>query len=127
MVLFRGILCGQSAHCTLSYSNSQWTIAHSYSTHRQCSGLLIASLPSLSQASTPMDLFITVMGSYTLKKDPALQLPPDYSVVVEDLLTGRYYNLNSTEPYVFRMNMGFSQTRFLLEISKDAPKLAVGL
>lgn len=125
MVLFTGIVSGQSAHCTLSYINNSWAIVHSDSTHRQCSELLIGSLPPLSQASTPMNLFITTMGSYSLKKDALLQLPGDYSVVVEDLLTGQYYNLNSPEPYVFKMNRGFGQTRFLMEISKNPVKLAM--
>ena len=117
-------LQSQSGPCTLSYSDDKWTISHSGTEAHQCSELHIASLPPLNVISVPLNLFITVKGTYKLSKDPSLLIPEEYTVVVEDLLTGQYYNLNSSEPYVFNMNRGFNQTRFLLEPSKNPAKLA---
>jgi hypothetical protein len=114
----------QSGPCNLSYTDGKWAITHSDTIAHQCSELHIASLPPLTLSPMPMNLFITAKGTYKLKKAPSLAIPEDYTLLVEDLLTGQYYNLNSPEPYVFNMNRAFNQTRFLLEPSKTPAKLA---
>ncbi len=112
-----------AAACILTYADNQWAIEHNDTAHHQCQTIAIASLPAMNQASTPMNLFITTMGTYSLKKDPKLVIAEEYNIVVEDLLTGQYYNLKSQEPYTFKMNRGFGQTRFMLEISKTNAKV----
>jgi len=110
--------------CLLTFENGEWAIEHSDTLRHHCQTIAVASLPAMNQANTPMNLFINTMGTYSLKKAPALVIGDDYTIVVEDLLTGQYYNLKSDEPYTFKMNRGFNQTRFVLEISKSAAKVA---
>ncbi len=103
--------------CVLNYTDAGWTMEYNDPSKQLCPTIAIASLPAMSQANTPLNLFITVAGTYTLKKDADLAIPDDYTVVVEDLLTGQYYNLKTQESYTFKMNRGFNQTLFVLEIS----------
>jgi len=112
-----------TAACLLSYEVGEWTIDHSDTGKHKCQTFVIAELPPMSQANTPMNLFITTMGTYSLKKAPGLIISDEYSVAVEDLLTGQYYNLKTQEAYTFKMNRGFNQTRFVLEISKSNSKV----
>jgi hypothetical protein len=110
--------------CQLKYAGTEWHIEHSDTARHQCQTIALAELPPMSQANTPMNLFINKMGTYSLKKSPELLISDEYSIVVEDLLTGQYYNLKSPEPYTFKMNRGFNQSRFILEISKSGSKVA---
>ncbi|MES2679673.1 MAG: hypothetical protein V4635_07305, partial [Bacteroidota bacterium] len=89
--------------CTLKYAGTEWSIEHSDTAGHQCQTIAIAELPPMSQANTPMNLFINKMGSYSLKRAPELVIPDEYTIVIEDLLTGQYYNLKTQEPYTFKM------------------------
>lgn len=123
-VLDPGKYQSTGATCVLSYTDNKWVIEHNDTAKHQCQAISIVSLPPMSQTNTPVNLFITAMGTYSLKKASELVIPDEYTVVVEDLLTGQYYNLKSQEPYTFKMNRGFGQTRFVLEISKSGSKVA---
>jgi len=111
----------QHKHCSLDFKGSQWVLSHHDSVHQNCNAIYIKSVPPVSIAYTPIDLTMTVKGIYSIKKDPSLELDGDYDVVVEDLLTGQYYDLSSPETYTFRVNR-VADRRFVLEINKKSLK-----
>ncbi len=117
---------GNNAPCALMYTGDKWTVAHSDTAHHQCSVLVIKSLPPHSKISTVMNPFISMRGSYTLKKDPSLVIPDDCTVILEDMLTGQYFNLKTQDSYVFNITRGFNQPRFSIEVSQGISKSAVG-
>jgi len=106
--------------CVVNYADGKWIITHNETTgDHQCDDLVIKSLPTLQQGNTPLELNMEYQGFYTIKKDPSLMLTDDYHVLIQDVLTGEFYNLNSTEAYPFKINKATNDTRFRMEIKKN--------
>jgi hypothetical protein len=111
-----------NASCTLNYSDEKWIVTHKDPAPHVCKEILIKSVPPVSKAYTPIDMTMSVKGFYTFKKDPSLAISEDYTVVIEDLLTGKYFNMNTKEGYTYSINRGTAEKRFVLEISKNTGK-----
>jgi hypothetical protein len=79
--------------------------------------LVIESLPGMEELSIPLLFHQQPKGSYTIKKDPGLELPEFYNVIIEDTLTGNQFDLKYAESYSFSVNR-FIPERFVLQISK---------
>jgi hypothetical protein len=84
--------------------------------------IIIESLPGFGQEAIPVDVSQNVKGSYTFKKDPALLLPEYYSVVIEDTLTGKSFDLKAADSYTFDVSRATPE-RFVLKMSKSKTTL----
>jgi hypothetical protein len=105
-----------------------------YSTERQAcvledtshsttpSEVLIKDLPPLTKKTTPVMIRFT-KGSYTFKTDPSLILPHDSRVYLEDLLTGKEFDLIPGTSYSFNVSRMIPD-RFVLNIRKQELKFS---
>ncbi|MES2681119.1 MAG: hypothetical protein V4635_14595 [Bacteroidota bacterium] len=117
---------GIDSRCTLNYSNEKWIITHKDPSPHVCTDMVIKSIPPASKAYTPIDLTNTIKGIYTFKKDSSLTISDEYNVVIEDLLTGKYFNMNTEQGYTYSVNRASGEKRFVVEISKNTVKPGSG-
>ncbi len=136
ILCMKGVIFGQtqnstetksgSEHCSVTFSGDKWIVSHHESVNHKCNEIVIKNLPPVTKVSTPIDLNINTKGFYTLKKDPSVQISDEYSIGIEDGLTGQYYNLGTQDGYTFSVNRASRDIRFVMEIKKNNLKLNNG-
>jgi hypothetical protein len=83
--------------------------------------LSINTVPDASQnISIPVKVHVGTAGVYTISRDSNLQVPSNWCVSLEDLVTGNKTNLASVSQYTFFISDTTVAPRFLLHISKPA-------
>lgn len=63
--------------------------------------IMITSVPLSTRALTSENIVIEISGNFSFKKDKSLDIPFNREVFIEDKLTGRTFNLNSSDIYTF--------------------------
>lgn len=103
--------------CSLVYSEDNEMMVFQDSLRARCREMSIVSLPPLTQSLTPLHIVFTAKGSYTFKKDEALELPEGKDVYLEDMLTGMTFDLRNSSAFSFSVNRHIPD-RFILHIEK---------
>lgn len=103
--------------CSLTYSEDQESLVFQDSSRARCREMSIVSLPPITQSLTPLRIVFTAKGSYTFKKDEALELPEGKDVYLEDMLTGMTFDLRNSSVFSFSVNRHIPE-RFILHIEK---------
>lgn len=117
----------ETNQCVMHYNDNKWTTVHcGDTTDHQCEELVIGKLPPMSQKSIPIVLDIDYKGDYSIQKDQLLQIPEEYRVLLKDVVTGEYYNLDSSEPCVFSLKKSSHRSRFVMEIDYNREHKLVG-
>ena len=110
--------------CTLGYIEGSKTMKDITGFPARCEKIAIVDLPPANQALTEITVDFATTGSYTFVKSPEVKLYPDRDVYIEDMLTGKVFDLKNSESYTFNVNRRVAH-RFILHIDKDMHKYAV--
>lgn len=114
--------CAASS-CSVIYSETNNTLIYQDSLLTKNTQIIIRELPPLSNDTTYINIGF-IKGTYTFVKSPELLIPGDYRIYIEDLLNEKNYNLNSSEPYTFKVGRGTNDFgRFVLHIDKPVSRL----
>jgi len=65
-------------------------------------------------------------GTFTFKKDSELKVYENIDVYIEDMLTGKIFDLKTAESYTFNVNRRFPD-RFVLHMDKMLVRYDVSL
>jgi hypothetical protein len=104
------------------YSEEEDAMIHKDQMARDSKDIIIQSLPGYGEGPVPVYVNDNIKGTYTLKKHPTLYLPEFYSVVIEDTLTGRKFDLKTSDSFSFDVT-GPVSDRFVLYITKSKTTL----
>jgi hypothetical protein len=112
--------------CAIGYSEKLEAIVSSDSIPRiKCRDIMITSLPPSTQNLTSFYIEFGRVGSFTFKKDSSLEVPEDSEVFIEDNLTGKIFNLKTSDAYTFNVNRRVPN-RFILHVL-DKPNLGTAV
>lgn len=109
---------------SIVYSEDSEALEYSMNAPVKSREITIASLPPATQTLTAINLEFGMTGSFTFKKDPALEVHDNLDVYIEDMLTGRVFDLKTSDSYSFSVNRKFPN-RFVLHIDKMLLKYAM--
>ena len=110
--------------CSISYSENLETLVNEEYAAIKCREITITSLPPSTQSVTNVSIDFGMTGSFTFKKDVALEIYNDKDVYIEDMLTGRVFDLKTADSYTFNVNRRIPN-RFVLHIDKMLMRYAV--
>ncbi|PBQ32905.1 hypothetical protein CNR22_14355 [Sphingobacteriaceae bacterium] len=110
--------------CTLGYVEGSKTLKDITGFPARCEQIAIVELPPVNQTLTEITIDFATTGSYTFVKSADIKLYPDRDVYIEDMLTGKVFDLKKSESYTFNVNRRVAH-RFMLHIDKDLNKYAV--
>ena len=110
--------------CTLGYIEGSKCMKDITGFPARCEKIAIVDLPPVNQALTEIAVDFATTGSYTFVKGADVKLYPDRDVYIEDMLTGKVFDLKNSESYTFNVNRRVAH-RFMLHIDKDMHKYAV--
>lgn len=110
--------------CSIGYSEDTENFGFLDSSHVRCREIIIQSLPPITQSVTALQITFDAKGSYTFKKDAALELPENKEVYIEDMLTGMTFDLKNAVSFSFSVNRHIPE-RFVLHIEKSNAKNAL--
>lgn len=110
--------------CTLGYVEDSKTLKDITGFPARCEQIAIVELPPINQVLTEITIDFAKAGSYTFVKSPDIKLYADRDVYIEDMLTGKVFNLKNSESYSFNVNRRMAH-RFMLHIDKDLNKYFV--
>lgn len=113
-----------AAACSLVYSEDSKSLKHSEALPVKSRDLIIASLPPLTQSLTTITLDFGMTGAFTFKKEANLNLQDDRDIYIEDMLTGKIFDLKKSDSYTFNVTRRIPD-RFVLHIDKMIFKYAV--
>jgi hypothetical protein len=106
-----------SGGCSITYFEHSQTLMSGDSSRIKCREITITSLPPSTQALTTINIEFGMVGSFTFKKGSDLNLPETRDVYIEDMLTGKIFDLKTTDSYTFNVNRKVPD-RFVLHIDK---------
>lgn len=109
--------------CYIGFSADAGAITHEDQTPHKCKTLLIYSLPPVSVNPIDIQVNFDIRGIYNFKRDSNLLIPADQCVFIEDLFTGKFFDLKSTQSFSFTINHATRETRFLLHVNKPVSKM----
>jgi len=107
--------------CSMLYSEDSSLLEFSGAMPVKCTEITFTALPPLTQSLTTINLEFGRTGSFTFKKDPDLKMHGDVDVYIEDMLTGKIFDLKTSESYSFNVNRRIPN-RFVLHIDKMISK-----
>ena len=81
----------------------------------ECRNIVITGIPASDAALISVNIELETKGSFVFKKDPALQIPENREVFIEDKLTGRVFNLKASEAYKFNVEKHVA-SRFVMHV-----------
>ncbi len=110
-------------HCYIGFSADAGGITHEDQTPHKCKELLIYSLPAVSVSAFDIQVNFDNKGIYAFKRDSKLIVPVDECVFIEDVFTGKFFDLKSTQSYTFAINHNTRETRFLMHVNKPISKV----
>ncbi|WP_317898507.1 hypothetical protein [Aurantibacillus circumpalustris] len=106
----------------LVYSEEYEALVYKSSPNNSDSEIMIESLPGYGNEPIPVEINQNKKGSYTFTKHPSLMLPEYYSVVIMDSLTGKTFDLKTTDSYTFDVSKDIPE-RFVLQMAKTKTNL----
>jgi len=110
--------------CSISYSEKSETLVNEEFAAIKCREIVITSLPPESQSATNVTIDFGMTGSFTFKKDASLEIYNNNDVYLEDMLTGKVFDLKTSESYTFNVNRRIPN-RFVLHIDKMLMRYAM--
>ncbi len=112
--------------CSVGYSESVEALVNEDYAAIKCREITIISLPPTTQSVTNMTIDFGMTGTFTFKKDAALKILGDNDVYIEDMLTGKVFDLKTAESYSFNVNRRIPN-RFILHMDKMLMRYSVSL
>jgi hypothetical protein len=110
--------------CALVFSESGGALVTNDSAPVSCREIRILSLPPATRSLTPVQIEFGMTGAFTFVKDPDLDTSAEGDIYIEDLLTGKVFDLRQGETYTFHVNRRIPE-RFVLHIDKMIFKYAL--
>lgn len=110
------------ASCAMNYSEDSQALTIPEPV--KCREIVISALPPLTQSVTPLNVEFGMTGAFTFKKDASLDVQDDRDIYIEDMLTGKIFNLKTSDSYTFNVNRRVPD-RFVLHVDKMIFKYAV--
>jgi len=112
--------------CMVGYSESVEALVNEDYAPVKSREITIVSLPPESQSATNVSIDFGMTGSFTFKKSATLEIYSDNDVYIEDMLTGKVFDLKTAESYTFNVNRRIPN-RFVLHIDKMLTRYSVSL
>lgn len=112
-----------TSECELQYSEDSEALEFSGASVK-CREITISSLPPVTQVSAPINIEFGMTGTFTFKKGINLSEYETKDVYIEDMLTGRIFNLKNMDKYSFNVNRRVPN-RFVLHIDNMLSKYAL--
>lgn len=110
--------------CMITYSENSKTLVSNQSAPVKFRELTILSLPPATQSLTPLEIDFGLTGTFTFKKSDILEMYDDRDVYIEDMLTGKIFNLKTADTYSFSVNRRVPG-RFVLHIDNMLLRYAI--
>ncbi|WP_317899906.1 hypothetical protein [Aurantibacillus circumpalustris] len=104
-------------NCSVNYSEDLASLVYGGSSKITCREITISSIPPQTQSVAVVDIDFGATGTFTFIKDESLQLYNDKDVYIEDMLTGKLFDLKASSNYSFNVNRKVPE-RFILHIDK---------
>jgi len=112
--------------CSVIYSEGTEYLLHSQEGPIKSREIHISSIPPASYSVTPLKIEFGMTGTFTFKKDSELKVYENIDVYIEDMLTGKIFDLKTAESYTFNVNRRFPD-RFVLHMDKMLVRYDVSL
>ena len=112
--------------CSVIYSENSELLVSSEQGPFKCREITIMNIPPSTQSVTPLNIEFGMTGSFTFKKDGGLEPHENVDVYIEDMLTGKVFDLKTSDSYTFNVTRRIPG-RFVLHMDKMLDRYAVSL
>jgi hypothetical protein len=104
-----------AACATLVYSETNKELMTADASPLKCREVTISNLPPVTHSATVLNIDFGMTGSFTFIKNETMQIYEDRDVYIEDMLTGKVFDLKTSTSYTFSVNRRIPN-RFVLHI-----------